>query len=170
MSIIYICRNKINNKIYIGQTKQTLYKRIHRHLSDALSGRSNVHFHRAIRKYGKENFEWNILQTIPDNCNEALNAAERWWIEYYDSYNYGYNSTTGGSNQYTFNLSENAKNKIRNYRLNYKAPEWVKEKLSKAHTGVKLSKEHIEANAIGHYKKILCVELNIVFDSVKDAA
>ena len=50
---IYRITNKINNKIYIGQTIKTIKIRWLRHCTDALNYRSNTKFAKAIRKYGK---------------------------------------------------------------------------------------------------------------------
>lgn len=48
---------------------------------------------RAIHKYGKDNF---IIEQI-EQCNqEDLNDREKYWINFYDSYRNGYNSTLGG--------------------------------------------------------------------------
>ena len=50
---IYKYTNLINNKIYIGQTIQPLEERHKKHISQL---NDNTYFHRAIKKYGIENF------------------------------------------------------------------------------------------------------------------
>ena len=93
---IYKATSKTTNKVYIGQSCQTLEKRISQHLSHAFTKQDpNNHFHNAIRKYGKQDF---VFQVIEDGIEDAetLNARERYWINYYDSYHNGYNSTLGG--------------------------------------------------------------------------
>ena len=92
---IYKATNKINKKVYIGQTTQTLEERINQHNSHAYGHQYNYHFHNAIRKYGAENFEYEIIE---DNIKdiETLNKREKYWIKYYNSYYNGYNSTLGG--------------------------------------------------------------------------
>lgn len=48
---------------------------------------------RAIHKYGKENFVIKLLE----ECDRALlNEREKYWIQYYNSFENGYNSTLGG--------------------------------------------------------------------------
>ena len=90
---IYIIRNTINSKVYIGQTKVSLKLRFQNHLSAARNGKDYV-IGKAIRKYGEENFYIELLE----ECTiEELNERERYWISYYDSYNQGYNRTVGGS-------------------------------------------------------------------------
>lgn len=58
-----------------------------------------------IRKYGLENFELTILE---DNLtDEELDDKERYYIQKYDTYNHGYNLTTGGKpNQYYTKYSD----------------------------------------------------------------
>lgn len=87
--IIYKITNKVNNKVYIGQTRYTLEFRWrqHQHKKD------NTYFHNAIHKYGIENFELEILE----ECDiELLNSKEMFYIAKYDSFKNGYNLTIGG--------------------------------------------------------------------------
>ena len=86
-----------NNKRYVGQTIR-LHKRKQQHVADAYNPNSvsyNYAFHRAIRKYGIENFVFEILEDgIP---REKLNEREMYWIEQMQSYGEnGYNMTMGG--------------------------------------------------------------------------
>ena len=71
--IIYKIINKLNNKVYIGQTASSLGTRFKAHLKDAKNG-SELYFHKAIRKYGQNNFEASIVykaESKPD-LNEKL--------------------------------------------------------------------------------------------------
>ena len=91
--IIYKVTNKINNKIYIGQTVQPLHIRWQGHCQNINNGNYQMVIKRAIHKYGKENF---IIEEI-EKCNqELLNEREKYWISFYNSYENGYNSTLGG--------------------------------------------------------------------------
>lgn len=109
---IYKVTNKINGKIYIGQTIQTVKERWYRHCgkSGISKAELNTHFKRAILKYGKENF---LIETI-EVCNSSqLDDREKFYISYYDSYKNGYNSTTGGQNgSKPFKTSEEDENQI----------------------------------------------------------
>lgn len=91
---IYKYTNKINQMVYIGQTKQTLEERDKKHLSQL---KDNTYFHRAIQKYGRENFTLELVEDkIPFN---QLNEREKYWINYFDSFyttGKGYNLTQGG--------------------------------------------------------------------------
>lgn len=92
---IYKVTNKINGKIYIGQTIQSVKDRWYRHCgkSGISKAELNTHFKRAILKYGKENF---IIETIEMCDSTELNDKEKFYISYYNSYINGYNSTIGG--------------------------------------------------------------------------
>lgn len=57
--IIYKVTNLITNKSYIGLSTRTLQERKLEHLRHLDS--ENTYFHRAIKKYGKENFSWEII-------------------------------------------------------------------------------------------------------------
>ena len=101
VGLIYLSKNKINNKIYIGQTIQTLEKRKRRHENDALSNSDHVIFHRALKKYGIENFEWSVLES---NIEEKfLNDKEKYYIKKYKSNDpdIGYNMTPRGESRPT---------------------------------------------------------------------
>lgn len=97
MGLIYKVTCLSNGKIYIGQTRQSLEDRKGVHISKSLNHRDNYRFHNAIRKYGKENFLWEIVENNIDSQN-LLNEREIYWIAYYNSQNpdVGYNMTPGG--------------------------------------------------------------------------
>ncbi len=94
--IIYKVTNIINNKIYIGQTKQTLEERKYNHYYRAKHSLdiTHTHFINAIRKYGETNFIWEQID-IAESAEE-LNQKEKYWIQYYNSVNNGYNIQKGG--------------------------------------------------------------------------
>lgn len=98
---IYKYTNKINNKIYIGQSID-LEQRNYAHKSSAFNEKANDYnsqFHQAIRKYGWENFSYEIVAEISNEeySKEMLDGLERYFIQYYDSFKNGYNATEGGS-------------------------------------------------------------------------
>lgn len=92
---VYKVTNKVNNKVYIGITNKGAGARFKQHLFDAEHG-SQYRFHRAIRKYGKENFEVSII-AFCNNVDE-LKENEIKFISEYESMNpdKGYNMTEGG--------------------------------------------------------------------------
>lgn len=94
--IIYKATNKINNKIYIGQTTNSLTRRKTNHYAAARTKKDTLFFHKAIRKYGEDNFIWEVLKQA--DTREELNELECFYIKQYNSNNseYGYNMTAGG--------------------------------------------------------------------------
>lgn len=90
---IYKYQNKINDKIYIGQSVN-IERRYLQHIQDAKNRpEKGTGIDIAINKYGINNFTFEIIEECPV---EQLNEREKFWIEYFDSYNNGYNRTIGG--------------------------------------------------------------------------
>ena len=94
MPYIYKIENKINGKIYIGKTLKTIQERWKEHCHDFKRERCEKRpLYSAMNKYGIENF---FIEEI-EQCEESvLSEREKYWIEYYSSFKYGYNATTGG--------------------------------------------------------------------------
>lgn len=101
MYYIYKFTNKKSGKIYIGQTND-IEKRKRGHKSESFNQKSSGYwlpFHCAIRKYGWENFNFEILEEISDSFNYSyVNEREIFFIDYYKSLKTqnGYNVTSGG--------------------------------------------------------------------------
>ena len=91
---IYKYTNKINNKTYIGLSNN-IERRKHEHQYFA-NCIQDTYFHKALHKYGIENFDFEILETFETNDRTLLGQREQYWIQYYDSYKNGYNETIGG--------------------------------------------------------------------------
>lgn len=93
--IVYKILNPINGKIYIGQTIQRLKerKKDHRGLQDRLK---HLVLYRALRKYGFDSFEWEIIHYAKDKSE--LDKMEEYYINHYKTMNpeHGYNLTYGG--------------------------------------------------------------------------
>ena len=97
MGVVYMIRNIKNGKRYIGQSKQVGDTRFKQHLAAAyLEGRRayNTCLSRAIRKYGKDCFEFGIIaDNVPD---EDLTLVEAHYIDMYDTIApNGYNTSPG---------------------------------------------------------------------------
>lgn len=92
---IYIIKNKINNKVYVGQTTVSIKLRFQNHLSAARHGKDYI-IGKAIRKYGEKNFYVELLEEC---LKEELNDREIYWISYFNSTNsrFGYNISIGGN-------------------------------------------------------------------------
>lgn len=93
MGLIYKITDIIDGTAYIGLTIRTLKERWNEHICRA-SPSANQYIDRAINKHGYENFS---IEVIEDNIDESiLGEREKFWIDYYDTYNNGYNLTIGG--------------------------------------------------------------------------
>ena len=92
--IIYYHFNIKNGKRYVGKTIKSPDKRWREHQNEAKNG-SDYAFHRAIRKYGAENF---ISRVVEDNVPESqLKDRESHYIDLWNTMgSYGYNMTKGG--------------------------------------------------------------------------
>lgn len=86
--MIYVVKNKINDKIYIGKTWQTLPKRLQGHFQDAREG-SKRDLMVAIREFGEENF-W-IEELYPCESAEEMKEMEIVLILKFESHIRGYN-------------------------------------------------------------------------------
>lgn len=110
--LLYLLENKINNKKYVGQTMRSLDVRIKQHLKDAESG-SNYLIHRAIRKYGIDNFNISVIkQDIED---KDIDDLEKFYIDEFNTYyenGFGYNQTLGGRGTKGYIFTEEIRSKI----------------------------------------------------------
>lgn len=167
MNIVYRHINKTNGKIYVGQTSKTLNERCGLEGYGYLysNGKtSNNKFANAIRKYGWENFDHEILK---ENLNDDdADYWENYYINEFDSIKNGYNSISGGKKYKKFSdevkkkISESQKGKIVSREIIEKAKatykkhkeeglikkkivsEETRQKISAAKKGKKLSEEH----------------------------
>lgn len=95
MSYIYIIRNTINQKVYIGKTNLSLEKRFNEHIKDSKKEKYEKRpLYNAMNKYGADKFSIHLIE-------ETNNPEEReiYWIREYDSYKNGYNATLGGDSR-----------------------------------------------------------------------
>ncbi len=91
---IYKITNDINDKVYIGKTTYTVAKRWNEHCKEYL--RNHVQkrpLYSAMKKYGIEHFH---IEQIEECSIGVLSEREKYWIEVYCSFKYGYNATRGG--------------------------------------------------------------------------
>lgn len=98
MKGIYKITNKINNKCYIGKSSD-IDRRWKDHQRLAFSSghkEYNKVLYQAFRKYGLENFNFEIIEEIEDNYESLSNEKEKYWIQFYNSYQTGYNESLGG--------------------------------------------------------------------------
>ena len=145
--VIYRATNHFDDngsKAYIGKSVN-FSARKRNHFSASFNPKSddyNSYFHRAIRKYGKDVFIWDIL--LDNIISDDLSMYEKFFIALHSTYGkYGYNSTPGGEivpsgkNHYLFgkHRSDETKKKLSAANLGKHHSDETKKKMSKASSG-----------------------------------
>ena len=194
LGIVYIHINKINKKVYIGQT---INKPEYRQGKQGENYKDSPLFQNAIQKYGQDNFDHIILESnIPQS---KLNEREIYQIEFYQSYNRdkGYNLNKGGTGIKTeeqkieqakkYNqqrkehpeIAQKSLDGIKKYQDEH--PEYKKEVLKKAsEKSVEYQKQHPEehqqrmkkmqeAAKKKTCKAVQCIETGIIYESAREA-
>ena len=145
---VYMHINKINNKKYIGITKQKCQNRWRK---DGGGYQTQPKFYDAIQKYGWDNFEHIIL--FENLSAEEAGAKEQELIEQFDTCKNGYNADKGGN---ITNHSEETIGKIRKAMIGKTHTQETKERIRKAKADCML--------------KVKCLETNTVYNSIHEAA
>lgn len=93
--LIYRFTNRVNQKVYIGQTVKLMKRRFETHRASVTRG-SQQAFHCAVRKYGWNTFRLEIIHTA--KSIDELNAMETFFILLHQSHcpQFGYNRSLGG--------------------------------------------------------------------------
>lgn len=138
--LIYKFTNKINGKSYIGFTCRgfELRKYEHFYLSNK---KSNFKFHLALKKYGTDNFSYEILENNIESLSTA-NNREMFYIEHFNTYKNGYNMTIGGGGREDYSISEHTREKMRKSKLGTKQSDETKLKHSLSLKGIPKSETH----------------------------
>lgn len=134
--IIYKVTNNISGNIYIGQTVKSLEERKHSHIISSKNPKSK--FHKALKSYGADNFNWEVIDTA--NSKDELNQKEIHYITEYNSMENGYNMVSGGNGGY--NEFAIKSNRLRNgkSRNDFMKPEAVvKMKMVSEENGIRLA-------------------------------
>lgn len=112
MAFIYKITNLINNKIYIGKTNYSIEHRWQQHLYSSFKNENSQEYnyllHKALRKYGQENF---VIEKIEEVKAEEAQKREQYWIKIYNSCilspdSNGYNMTFGGEGAIKLDYNE----------------------------------------------------------------
>ena len=135
---IYKITNKINGKIYIGQTIRSIKRRINQHTN--INGKNNSILNKAVRKYGKENFQ--IEEICGANSLEELNYQE--WLLIHKNNSLAPNG---------YNMVEGGKNKL--------ATKESKKNMSLAQI------KYFKNNKPNKCKKVINIETNEIYESAK---
>ena len=148
--IIYRAINKINGKCYVGQTRHSLDYRKSRHLQCAKSG-VKTHFYSAIRKYGEDNFDWEVVCST--NNKQRLNELETFYIQKYDSIRHGYNMIDGGNNNIMDIESVKTKHdeKMHSAEVRSKISKTMKEKIARGEFFTEEHRRKLSESAKGNH-------------------
>ena len=97
MSGIYKITNVKTKECYIGQAV-SISDRFKQHCKAAcgIDTPAGNKLYKAMQEYGIQNFSWEVLESVPAI---QLNEKEAYYINLYDSKNYGYNSNIGITNK-----------------------------------------------------------------------
>lgn len=182
--LIYIFENKINHKLYVGQTTYLLKKRVNVHFAMAKKFKEqnkNSKFHNALNKYGREGFHIYIIDK--SDTIEELNHKEYQWIKLLKTINNGYNSKEGGKNakhskescekmsmsRKGIKFTDKAKeNMSKSFKKRYDNPEYA-EKCKKRLTEYNEKVRNREIMPSGA-KQVICLTTNEIFDSIASAS
>lgn len=107
---IYRFLNLVNGKSYIGQSTN-IEGRKQAHLREYKNPNShsyNSKFYRSLRKYGPDKYKFFILVSNDSFSKTDLNNLEIFYIQHFNSYKRGYNSTPGGDS-FGFGISRELK-------------------------------------------------------------
>jgi group I intron endonuclease len=160
MGLIYKYTNKINGKSYIGQTTRTIEERLQ-------SGYS-AKFKNAITKYGLESFELSIIEE--NVLVESLSSKEIYWINHYDSFKSGYNSTLGGDGSGSRPWTEDQKRSLSKRNTGKNNPFFGKK--HPGNNGHAIICTKLDGSFVGEYQSIKKAAqiLSIGVDSIIDVA
>lgn len=158
--LIYKVTCTYTKKIYIGLTTRDIEQRKRDHLYEVYNTkRKTNYFHDAIRKYGIDNFTWEILGYC-DTLDE-LKQAEILCIDFFNSNNklYGYNLTKGGAGILGVKWTEERRSAFSDKMTGRVISDETKEKISKKAKGRKYSQEILEKKKGVNLKTINIKEL-----------
>jgi group I intron endonuclease len=127
--IVYLARNKVNGKGYVGKTTRSLEERRKEHIAAAKMGVGQL-FGRALRKHGFDAFEWQVLYEFDGSVNEEtshdyLDDREREMIRLFETHGpKGYNLTDGGEGVRGLKHSDDTKRRMSEARKGEKNVNW----------------------------------------------
>jgi group I intron endonuclease len=106
---IYVIKNLVNNKEYVGCTIHPIKKRFEEHIWRCINTDSNTKFCNSIRKYGVENF---IIEMIEECDVKIIYQREKFNINERKTFEKGLNTTIGGEGCLGYKHSKQIREKI----------------------------------------------------------
>ncbi len=144
MGVIYKLTNKITSECYIGKTTRDFNIRLMEY--EKLKCKTQPLLYTALKYFGFDNFQKEILEQ--SNDIKELDIMEKYYINFYHSYEFGYNLNKGGGG-------------VKNHSLD------TKRKMSLSKIG---SKNHRFGKSAVRAKSILCIQLNKKFNNSVEAS
>lgn len=171
MGFIYKIYNDINDKVYVGITTQSINRRWQQHLRVSKYGLTKLYV--AMQEYGIDHF---FISVIEETTNDLLTEKEQLYIQQYDSYNNGYNSTIGGE-LFLCLTSEEIDCIVELYKLGLSIAEIARIVKHDTHTcskalknmGIEVIQHRIDKMPQGVHK-VKIIELNLSFNTIREAA
>jgi len=161
---IYKITNKENGSIYIGCTINSLEKRFGEHLSRCFSSTHKSKLYNSMKKYGQENFTIELIE----ECDlSVIYETEKKYVEQYDSYNNGLNSTFGGEGCLGYTHSSEIRQKISE---NTKNGNSHKGKTYEELYGDRADEEKEKRKTAASWNKMTKEERNIRVNNIKNAS
>jgi len=97
--LVYKITNKVNGKMYVGQSKKSIEDRFQRHIKSAKK-KINRYLYDAMNHYGYDNFIIEVIER--DIEKERIDEREKYWIKELSTLMpNGYNMTKGGGGGHT---------------------------------------------------------------------
>jgi len=174
---IYVIKNDVNEKLYVGQTTYGVKQRFSNHISSSRNVKTALYG--AFKKYGVESFK--IFKVIKLDNKEEMDEMEMFLIDELNTiYPHGYNMTKGGEGSIGRIVKDETKLKISqstsgkrsgcdNPFFGKKHSESTKEKISliKKNSGIKISEENKKKTSECFSKKVINYKTGEMYDSVK---
>lgn len=166
---IYAHINKINGKVYVGQTIQPPEKR----WKNGKAYKTCTLFYNAIEKYGWENFE-HIILIQDEMTGEKAEKLEQYYIDFYDSKNpqKGYNINDANYKTISPNALPAALEWMREHPEFglARAQDMLKWQRENPEEALKIRKENQKKAAAARRRPVICIETGIVYESASEAA
>ena len=164
---IYKITNKINDKIYIGQTIRSINLRWNEHICSKSGGESIIK--NALLKHGKDNFLMEVIYEA--KTIEELNSKEEELINKFNSLApNGYNLRQGGKNRKMSDITKQKMSLGALRRIRTPHSEETKNKMSISSKGKPKSAKHRANLSASLGKPVICNETKTIYPSAKAAA
>ena len=143
LSGIYQIRNIVNEKVYIGQTKQPFYKRFLHHVWKLRNGNhDNQHLQKAFELYSEEAFVFEVLEVVENPL--LLDEKEKFYIERARIHKVCYNISDGGQGAHGIPMPEHIKQMLSSLNKRLNTGKHVSDETKRKMSASKLGKKRTE--------------------------